>query len=383
MRKKILVVCMMNSVHSARWLSQFIDTEIDFYIFPSTFFRRVHPLLKELVSSKSTATYTVQLTPDISGYWDYLQERIFRLIFPQSSRKQRLNRFIVSVQPEIIHALEFQHSAYLCSEVINSYGKNFKFIATNWGSDVYHFMNLPEHNTKIREVFTYADKYSAECTRDLKLAINLGFRGEFLPVIPNAGGFALEEIVRARSITSSRTLILVKGYGGYFGRVQLVLKSLLQILDESPQYSVFFYSVTDDVVELVKELKGKFDARVDFSTVQKPISNVTLLELFSKARVYVGCSISDGVSTSFLEALVSGAYPVQTNTSCASEWIEKGAVGSIVNVDSTEISKSIREALSDDDLVNKAQIANAKVALDFLDYQKIRTSALQFYLTLC
>jgi glycosyltransferase involved in cell wall biosynthesis len=242
-------------------------------------------------------------------------------------------------------------------------------------------MNLPEHNTKIREVFTHADKYSAECTRDLKLAKNLGFRGEFLPVIPNAGGFALEEIVRARSITSSRTLILVKGYGGYFGRVQLVLKSLLQILDESPKYSVFFYSVTDDVVELVKDLKGKFDARVDFSTVQKPISSVTLLDLFSKARVYVGCSISDGVSTSFLEALVSGAYPVQTNTSCASEWIEKGAVGSIVNVDSTEISKSIREALSDDDLVNKAQIANAKVALDFLDYQKIRTSALRFYLT--
>ena len=381
MRKKVLIICMMNSIHSAKWLSQFEDSEIDFYIFPSTYFRRVHPLLKQLVHSKSKANYTVQLIPEISGYWDYFQERIFRLIFPQSSRKQRLNRFINSVSPEIIHALEFQHSAYLCVEVFNSYGKNFEFIATNWGSDIYHFMYLPEHIIRIRQVLDYADKYSAECTRDLKLAVDLGFKGEFLPVFPNAGGFALEEIAKKRPLTSSRTLILVKGYGGYFGRVQLVIESLIQILDESPQYSVFFYSVTDDVVEIVEDLMEKFGARVNFSTVRKPISSERLLELFTKARVYIGCSISDGVSTSFLEALVSGAYPIQTNTSCAGEWIEKGASGSIINLDSTEISKSIREALSDNDLVNKAQIANARVALEYLDHQKIRSSAFKFYFT--
>jgi len=34
-RKRILIVAMLDSVHTFRWLSQFKDSEIDFIIFPS------------------------------------------------------------------------------------------------------------------------------------------------------------------------------------------------------------------------------------------------------------------------------------------------------------------------------------------------------------
>jgi hypothetical protein len=103
------------------------------------------------------------------------------------------------------------------------------------------------------------------------------------------------------------------------------------------------------------------------------------LEEFANSRIYVGCSVSDGISTSFLQSLVSGAYPIQTNTSCAGEWIEKGAIATLIDLDTNQIYFAIKKALDDDELVNKAQSQNELVAQTVLDYKIIRQQALQFY----
>ena len=379
MRKKVLVVCMLNSIHSAKWLAQFKDSEIDFFIFPSTYFRKLHPAIESLIKHESSASYKIQYLPGIAGWIDYIQERLLKSVLSYFSRLQRLSRYKYKIGPEILHALEFQSAAYLCSDFIESYGKDFSFIATNWGSDIFHYMEIPNHNTKIRKVLALADKYSSECTRDVTLATELGFRGEFLPVIPNAGGFALEEILKTRSLAASRKLLLVKGYGGYFGRVQHVIRALFSLMDEYPEYSVFFYSVTNDVINEVKVLQKKLGSRVSYSTVKNPLNHQELQEKFLSARIYIGCSISDGISTSFLESLVSGAYPIQTNTSCANEWISKGAVASLVNLDTEEIAKEIRTALENDYLVNTAQERNLEVSKLHLDEMGIKIKAETFY----
>lgn len=370
---------MVNSVHSAKWLAQFQHSEIDFYIFPSAYFRNTHPLITKLMKGDTSATYSIQGRANIAGWLDYFQEKILKPISHRFTRKQRLHRLIESVHPDTVHALEFQHAAYLCSEVIDDFGKDFEFLATNWGSDIYHFINIAEHKIRISRVLAQADKYSAECVRDYNLATELGFKGYLLPVIPNSGGFLNQEIVKPRSIASTRRLILVKGYGGYFGRVQHVVCALFSLMDEYPEYSVFFYSVTNDVVNEVKDLQKKLGFRVTYSTVRNPLNHPELQEKFSSARIYIGCSISDGISTSFLESLVSGAYPIQTNTSCANEWIIKGAVASLVNIDTEEIAKELRNALENDYLVNTAQERNLEVSKAHLDEMGIVIKARTFY----
>ena len=45
--KKILIVAMADSVHTARWLRQFDSDEIEFVLFPSTPHRRIHSLIGE------------------------------------------------------------------------------------------------------------------------------------------------------------------------------------------------------------------------------------------------------------------------------------------------------------------------------------------------
>jgi len=379
MRKRVLVVCMMNSVHSAKWLAQFKNSDIDFFIFPSSYFKRIHPLLNSLIRTNSKATYSIQYKFLLPGLLDYFQERFLRPFLSFYSRKSRLNRYILRTSPHVVHALEFQHSAYLCSQLIDEIGKTYIFIATNWGSDIYHFMNFPDHNARIRQVLRFADKYSAECDRDVELAIRMGFNGNFLPTFPNAGGFELEEILKKRSKTSSRRLIIVKGYGGYFGRVKIAIDALNLLLKDHSEYSVFFYSVTQDVQNEIDGLRVRFGDRIKYSTVQRPMDYEKLQEIFSQARIYLGCSISDGISTSFLESLVAGAYPIQTVTSCANEWINKGADATLVKLDVEEIRNAIEFALINDEFVDTAQAKNMAVAKTFLNNTNIRLQALSFY----
>ena len=86
-----------------------------------------------------------------------------------------------------------------------------------------------------------------------------------------------------------------------------------------------------------------------------------LMEYFRKSRIYIGMSISDGLSTSMVEAMSNGVFPIQSENSAASEFIEDGVTGMILdpwNIDG--ISDAIRRSLLDDLMVDKAAIKNAE-----------------------
>jgi hypothetical protein len=97
------------------------------------------------------------------------------------------------------------------------------------------------------------------------------------------------------------------------------------------------------------------------------------------SRIYIGCSISDGISTSFLEALTKGVYPIQTNTSCAGEWIDKGAVASLINLDIDQLDEALHLAITDDKVVDFAAKKNLDVASNLLTSAKVAPVAQKFY----
>ena len=58
---------------------------------------------------------------------------------------------------------------------------------------------------------------------------------------------------------------------------------------------------------------------------------------------------------SMLEAMVCGAFPIQTNTSCADEWIVDGKSGFIVDPDNLmNLVSLIKTALIENSLVDGA-----------------------------
>ena len=379
-RRKVLVVCMFDSIHAGRWLSQFVDQDIDFTLFPSKKFKKIHPKLVTLIKSNKGAKYSIAHPlrfNKILGYLDFLLFLQLSKIFKRNFRAYYLRRKIAKKKYDFVHALEIQGAGYLCDEAIAK--KDFKFILTNWGSDIFYFQHLPEHLPRIKSVLSKADLYSAECKRDYWLATNLGFKGHQLPCIPNGGGLVDGENLSIGTPTSLRNNIVVKSYGGTFGRGGLAIEAVTKVLEENPELTAYFYSVTDDLLAQIVEVEAKYGDRVKYSTLKKPISHAKLQNIFSSSKIYIGCSISDGISTSFLEAIINGVYPIQTNTSCAGEWLEKGIVASLINLDSTELEMELNRIISEKGSIEEAIVSNLKVASAFLDYGKIRNESLLFY----
>jgi hypothetical protein len=279
---------------------------------------------------------------------------------------------------DYVHALEIQGAGYLVDSLKRVGGFRFSTILTNWGSDIYFYQNLPEHRERIASALLSADYYSAECRRDYSLARDLGFKGVELPCIPNAGGF-LDEDQTVSESASSRLNVVAKAYGGEFGRGDLIIAALRNAFSVIPGYTSFLYSVTDDLIEQVERLVQEFPGRVSYSSRKNPLTRLEMKSLFRRSRVYVGASRSDGISTSFLEALNHGCYPIQTDTSCAGDWKEFGAEASIVSQDVSEIQNSLIVALKDNELVDRAQIKNLTVAKDYLGSEKISKIAKSFY----
>jgi glycosyltransferase involved in cell wall biosynthesis len=379
-RRQVLVVCMFDSIHAGRWLSQFTDQDIDFTLFPSKKFKRVHPKLASLIKSKKGARYSIAHPLRINmilGYLDFLFFLQFSKIFRRNFRAYYLKKILAGKKYDFVHALEIQGAGYLCDEAIIK--KDFKFILTNWGSDIFYFQHLPEHLPRIRSVLAKADLYSAECQRDYKLATKLGFNGHQLPCIPNGGGLVVRENLSTGIPTSFRNNIVVKTYGGTFGRGGLAIGAVTKILKENSHLTAYFYSVTEDLLGQTLELKAKYEDRVNFSTLKNPISHTELEEIFSNSRVYIGCSISDGISTSFLEALAKGVYPIQTNTSCAGEWVDKGAIASLIDLNTQQLEDALNFAVSDSKAVDLAGKKNIEVAKELLSVSKISRIAQEFY----
>lgn len=380
-RKKILVVAMLDSIHTYRWLAQFSTQEIDFEIFASKKFRRVHPELESLLKSPAIATFKIVGMPvpkTLRGYSDFAMHVLPLKFLHLDMRVRSLRRSLLNNKYEFIHALEIQGAGYLVTDALSNLTNRPKFIVTNWGSDIYFYEQFPQHRARIVETLRFADYYSAECLRDYDLAKTLGFKGSNLPCIPNAGGFTLpstSDSVR----TSLRSTIVAKTYGGIFGQGELIISALSRLLISQENYDVFFYSVTDELVKSVSELSKKFPGRIRWSTRREPLSRIEMRALFLEARIYVGASLSDGISTSFLEALVYGAYPIQTKTSCAGDWVQLGAKAHIVGLNSTEIESAILLALNDDVLVDEAQEANMEISRKYLENEIVSQVARSFY----
>lgn len=287
---------------------------------------------------------------------------------------------IRKVQPDLIHSMEFQHAAYLVKAAKDLYGPGFpKWLATNWGSDIFLFGRQPEHAERIREVLESIDLYSCECHRDVDIAREFGYRGHVLPVLTNTGGFDLGEVARLRSLTppSKRKVLMIKGYHHFAGRAMTSLKVLEKFADQLKDYQIVLYSVSSEPRVRGLELKAKGVLNI---RVIDAASHEEILGCFGNARLYMGISLSDAISTSVLESMAMGAFPIQTNTSCCDEWFVDGEGGFIIPPDDFDlICDRFQRALRDDALVDRAAEINYRTIASRLDIKILKPRMEVFY----
>lgn len=386
--KKILIVAMPESIHTARWLAQIIDQGWEIHLFPSIDVDMTHPMMSDIIVHHSVyfskgVSSTVEhrgipVPFSLMSAWskDLLARK------NQGYRIQQLKKLIDKLKPDVVHSLEIQHAGYLTLEAKKLAAGPFPpWIATNWGSDIYLFGRLPWHEGKIREVLSQCNYYSCECRRDVCLAKHYGFKGIVLPVFPNTGGFDLAKYsaFRKNGPVSERRSIMLKGYQGWAGRALVGLRALERCADILKGYQIFIHSAMCDEVVIAAELfKKTTSIPVEFVTPGS--SHERILQLHGESRLHIGLSVSDGISTSLLEAMLMGSFPIQSFTACADEWVVDGKSGILVHPDDPDnVEAAIRKALSDDNLVNSAAEYNCTVVSERLDDAVIKGKTVEFY----
>ena len=375
--KKILIVAMADSVHTARWIRQFDSDEIEFVLFPSTPHRRIHGLIGEHKQVKRISSLRISRFMTIGA----LPLGILDLLFKNFFRSKFLAREIKTFQPDIIHIMETQHSGYLAYKALKKSQTNSKIILSIWGSDLFWFQKFKRHRSKISSVLKMVDLLVMECNRDRETALGLGFGGTFSVNMPATGGLNTG-LLRERALeqpTVTRKLIAVKGYSGFVGLGTEALKVIELVESEINEFSVMVYSAGLRTLWQSRGLRKSLGERLQVIRKHK-LSNSEIEEMFLKSRVSLGLSLSDGLPATVKEAMCTGAIPIQTSTSCAGEWFADGIGGHLVNeVDIQGVADALLIALRDNSFAHTASEINYQIAEQRFSEAKVREQSRSLY----
>jgi hypothetical protein len=408
-RPRILFVGMQSSPHAARWIEMIADRGWDLHFFPVNGVpasdslcgvtlhrpqfaeprpedigdRPPPPFARARTSGLKTRPLCLRLG-DIGGLEGLRASRVplgaSGRTAPVMQGPRALATLIAELKPDIIHSLEFQHAGYLVLQAKDLIGDRFPlWIATNWGSDIYHFGHDPSHKAEIKRLLSQIDFYACECHRDILLARDFGYRRPVLPILPNTGGFDLDHIdaLRSELPPSRRRRIMVKGYQHFAGRALTTLDALVGLAEPLRSYEIVLYSISSEPLHRAQQLiaEGTLNIRIVGLA-----SHDEMLQFFGSSRLYVGTSISDAISTSVLEAMAMGAFPIQTNTSCCDEWFDDGVGGFLTTPsDVGLIRQRVLTALVDDQLVDDAARINIETVRNRLDRNKLAPRVAAFY----
>jgi len=347
---KVLLVGMADSIHLSRWLSQFDSSTIQFEIISSSPHRRVQQEIIQRLDKSNRVSMT-----RFSRYFSlpmWLADRFFSDWLRGIYIAWRITR----TKPDLVHVNELQNAGYATRRAYQLIKNKPNLIVTNYGSEIVWFSKYPGHRKKIKALLEIADGFSAECIRDYKLADQIASGFIKLPLMPVAGGLA-----RNQEPEKPRNRIAVKGYENHWGKALVALEAITSLSMEIRDFEVILYSCNWPTIRAAKRLSKS--TKLKITTHKKgALSHSQVLDLFRTSLIYVGHSLSDGISTSMLEAMAMGSIPIQTNSSCAQEWVSDQTTGFLVTPNDIEAIKSaILKVVSGDFSSDIARVKNYAV----------------------
>lgn len=371
-KKKILIVGMSESPHLHTWIEGIEESQIvnQIWLFPSDF-----PVRKHTNKAISIKEFPYMLFGKLTNVTfrglDALTNRLWRSLF--------LFYEIKRIKPTHLHFHETQHGAYIYNAIARHPKNKFqgKLILSTWGSDLIVYGRTQSHQSRVKEVMSWVNLLTSERIEDLPIAKSNGFTGKFLAPTYITVGNRNFDFDSAK--TSERTLVLIKGYQDNHGRALNALASIELLASEIDlnRFKFRVFSASESVSLKTELLRSEFGIDIE---VLPRMPKATLMKYFGEARVYIGLAISDGLSTSMVEAMSHGAFPIQSKNSSAPEFLENSVTGGVVDPwNIPEIAKILKNALLDDELVINAARINLETLRSKYDWEIGLSSLVEIY----
>ena len=388
---KILFVAFPESIHTHRWVSQIENNNFKIALFPSLINHKLNENFNQIIVFEPFyLTNYFDSQPGniyISPYFNFLKKfqsfkilkRIIYLFvrkFLKKNLADELNKVIQKFNPDIIHSLETQHSGYLVAEA--KYKSTTKFpywVHSTWGIDLHYFGTKEKHINLIKNCLSRIDHLIVEGNRDLDLARLFGYKKE-ISIFPSVGGgFHIFPLTSQK--TSGRKVILIKGLQDECRNAICSLHAVEDNIQYLKDYKIFVYSAENLIIKYVNEIKDR--TKLDIEILEY-LDYKSMNELVKTARISMCTNFTDGVPNSMIEAMIYGAFPIQSDTSMANEWIINNLTGMIIPANNRkDAAEALRCALLNDNMVNSAAIINNKKVKENLDYELIKNRTILLY----
>ena len=386
---RILYVGYGSSIHTARWISLLSDLSWDIHLFPVDSYYLSSALRNVTVHllTKNHAAHTDSSVKQ-SVEWPFTrgQNRLKAISSLMSadplSAAARLARVIRRFKPDLLHSFELT-GGILAYEAFQRTDASFPpWIHSSWGSDLLHFGRLSGYRSQALGLMKSCRYFMADCQRELDLAPEYGFQGEILGVFSASGGYDVAATQRYRQpgASSQRKVIALKGRheDTLLGRAFYGLKAIELCKNELADYKIVVYLPQGEItgaVEYVKTLTG-----LDISIMPEHTSHNEILQLFGSSKIAIALGLIDGTPHSMMEAMMMGAWPIQSNSADTTGWIIDNQNGNTVPAeDPIYLSNTIKNLLKNDSLLDQAAELNLNLVARKKDISVVKPAIVDIY----
>ncbi len=295
----------------------------------------------------------------------------------------RLTMLIEQIKPQIVHAMRVPFEGMIAARAIHQNKKiaSVPFLVSVWGNDfTLHAVSSPWMGKFTRFTMKKALALHTDCSRDVRLAKQWGFRDD-LPniVLPGGGGVQMDVFYPpkqgARDISSPR-VINPRGLRAYV-RNDVFFKAIPLILERFPQTQFICPGMANEAY--AKRWIERLGV-TDHVTLLPTVRHSQMADLFRQALIAVSPSQHDGTPNTLLEAMACGCFPVVGDLESLREWIAPGVNGLLVHpLDSRSLAQAVISALEDHDLREQAAQYNTRLIAEKADYRRVMPLAEAFY----
>jgi glycosyltransferase involved in cell wall biosynthesis len=295
------------------------------------------------------------------------------------ARMSSVRRLIDEIQPDLVHALRIPFEGILAAFS----ARRMPLLLSVWGNDfTLHAARNPAISALTRRALRRADALHCDCSRDLRMAVDLGFDiGRPSIVLPGGGGVSdvFLEAGATRSdpcLTQSPVVVNPRGLRGYV-RNDSFFKAIPLVLQAFPDARFLCMGMRGEPVANRWVEKLGIRSAVDLLPV---LSTTDLAACFARADVSVSPSEHDGTPNSLLEAMAAGAFPVVGALDSVQEWITDGYNGLLCDSGQpNSIAAAVIRGLEDVALRSRAKTINARLIDEKARYVNVMPQVEGFY----